>query len=72
MQVRDPIEGLCALQASWGVLNLKMDPRENVPLISTFWKKDSMGLPYTSASQERHYLHYADAVPMAGRLGTRS
>jgi hypothetical protein len=52
--------------ASWGLLDLKMDHREGVLLISKFWKKDSMGLPYTSAWQERHYLHHADAVPLAG------
>ncbi|MGH2651822.1 MAG: hypothetical protein ACRDHK_11495, partial [Actinomycetota bacterium] len=52
--------------ASWGLLDLKMDHREGVLLISKFWKKNSMGLPYTSPWQERHYLHHADAVPLAG------
>jgi hypothetical protein len=52
--------------ASWGLLDLKMDRREQVVLVSKFWKKDSLGLPYTSAWQERHYLRYADAVPLAG------
>jgi molybdopterin/thiamine biosynthesis adenylyltransferase len=52
--------------ASWGLLDLKMDHREEVLLISKFWKKDSTGLPYTSSWQERHYLRHADAVPMAG------
>jgi molybdopterin/thiamine biosynthesis adenylyltransferase len=52
--------------ASWGLLNLKIDHREGVVLISKFWKKDSMGLPYSSPWQERHYLRHADAVPLAG------
>lgn len=52
--------------ANWGLLDLKMDHREGVVLISKFWKKNSMGLPYTSPWQERHYLRHVDAVPLAG------
>lgn len=52
--------------ANWGLLDLKMDHRERVLLISKFWKKDSIGLPYTSPWQERHYLRHADAVPLTG------
>jgi molybdopterin/thiamine biosynthesis adenylyltransferase len=52
--------------ATWGYFDLKIDEREQVVLIAKFWKKDSMGLPYSSSWQERHYLHYADAIPRSG------
>jgi hypothetical protein len=52
--------------STWGWFDLKFDDLEQVVLIAKFWNKDSMGLPYVSAWQERHYLHYADSVPRSG------
>jgi molybdopterin-synthase adenylyltransferase len=52
--------------STWGWFDLKFDDREQVVLIAKFWNKDSSGLPYVSAWQDRHYLHYADTVPRSG------